>query len=78
MVWREIALLHDHGASSMAAIQAATSAAARLLGLDAEVGTVKPGKIADLVLVEGDPLTDLRRLADPLMVLQSGRVIAGS
>ena len=33
-VWREIALLHDHGASAMAAIQAATSAGARLLGVD--------------------------------------------
>jgi imidazolonepropionase-like amidohydrolase len=76
MVWREVALLHDHGASAMAAIQAATSAAARLLGLDAEVGTVAPGMIADLVLVDGDPLADLGRLAAPLLVMQAGRVVA--
>ena len=44
MVWREIALLHDHGASTMAAIKAATSAAARLLGLESEVGTVEVGR----------------------------------
>ncbi|OGO55181.1 MAG: hypothetical protein A2Z32_06875, partial [Chloroflexi bacterium RBG_16_69_14] len=76
MVWREIALIHDHGASPMAAIQAATSAAARLLGLDDEVGSVEPGKVADLVLVECDPLTDLRRLAVPSVVMQGGRVVA--
>ena len=43
MVWREIVLLHDHGASPMAAIKAATSAAAHLLGLDADLGTSKSG-----------------------------------
>jgi imidazolonepropionase-like amidohydrolase len=76
MVWREIALLRDHGASSMAAIQAATSAAARLLGLDGELGSIQPGKLADVVLVDGDPLVDLRRLAAPVMVMQAGRVVS--
>ncbi len=74
MVWREIALLHDHGASAMAAVQAATSSAARLLGLEAEIGTIEVGKRADLVLVDGDPLTDLGRLRDPRLVMQGGRV----
>jgi len=72
MVWREIALIHAHGASTMAAIQAATSGAARLLGIVADVGTIEPGKLADLVLVEGDPLADLGRLADPVLVLRGG------
>lgn len=76
LVWREVVLLHDHGASAMAAIQAATSAAARLLGLDAEIGTVEPGKRADLVLVDGDPLADLRRLAAPRFVMQGGLVVS--
>ena len=75
MVWREIALLHDHGASPMAAIKAATSAAARLLGLDGEVGTAEPGKIADLIMVDGDPLADLARLQAPSVVMQAGRVV---
>ncbi|MGZ9277327.1 MAG: amidohydrolase family protein [Candidatus Limnocylindrales bacterium] len=77
MVWREVALLHDHGASPMAAIQAATSAAARLLGLGDEVGTIAPGRRADLVLVDGDPLADLHRLAEPRLVIQGGRIVAG-
>lgn len=76
MVWREIALLHDHGARPMAAIQAATSSAARLLGVDADVGTIEPGKRADLVLVDGDPLADLGRLASPAAVIQDGRRVA--
>lgn len=76
MVWREIALLHDHGLSAMGSIQAATAAAARLLGVDAEVGTIEPGKQADLVLVDGDPLADLARLGDPRLVMQAGVVVA--
>lgn len=76
LVWREIALLHDHGATPMAAIQAATSSAALLLGVDGITGTVEAGKLADLVLVEGDPLADLGRLAAPVAVYQAGRSIA--
>jgi imidazolonepropionase-like amidohydrolase len=72
MVWREIALIHAHGATPMAAIQTATSGAARLLGIEADLGTVEAGKLADLVLVEGDPLTDLARLANPVLVLRGG------
>ena len=44
MVWREIVLIHEHGASPMAAIRAATSAGARLLGVDADLGTVEAGQ----------------------------------
>lgn len=76
LVWREIALLRDHGASAMAAIQAATSSAARLLGVDDEVGSIEVGKRADLVLAEGDPLTDLALLARPRLVVQRGEVVS--
>ena len=76
MVWREIALLHDHGASPMTAIKAATSSGARLLGIDDEVGTVEVGKVADLVLVDGDPLVDLGVLARPVGVWQRGEPIS--
>ena len=76
MVWREIALLHDHGASPMTAIKAATSSGARLLGVDTEVGTVEVGKQADLVLVDGDPLRDLGVLGRPLGVWQRGQPVS--
>lgn len=77
MVWREIVLLRDHGASAMAALKAATSAAARLLGVDGDTGTIEVGKLADLVLVEGDPLAELTTLARPVAVWQAGRAVSG-
>jgi imidazolonepropionase-like amidohydrolase len=76
MVWREIVLLRDHGASAMAALKAATSAAARLLGVDGETGTIQVGKLADLVLVDGDPLAELTTLARPVAVWQGGRAVS--
>jgi imidazolonepropionase-like amidohydrolase len=75
MVWREIALLREHGATPMAAIKAATSSAALLLRVDDLVGTVEVSKVADLLLVDGDPLTDLRRLSTPRTVIQAGSII---
>ena len=76
LVWREIALLVDHGATPMQAIQAATSSGARLLGIDAEVGTIEVGKVADLLLVDGDPLADVARLAEPAVVIQRGVIVS--
>lgn len=76
MVWREVVLLREHGASSMAAIRAATSAAARLLGIDRETGSIEVGKAADLLLVDGDPLVDLATLSRPVAVWQSGRAVS--
>jgi imidazolonepropionase-like amidohydrolase len=78
LVWREAALMRAHGASPMQSIKAATSTAARLLGIDDRTGTVAPGMLADLVLLEGDPLENLAALANPAMVVQAGRVVASS
>ena len=77
MVWREIVLIRDHGASAMDAIRAGTSRAAALLGIEGDTGTVVAGLTADLLLIEGDPLDDLRRLARPALVLQKGRAVGG-
>lgn len=76
MVWREISLLREHGASPMAAIKAATSSGARLFGIDQEVGSVEVGKVADLVLVDGDPLVDLGVLERPAGVWQRGQAVS--
>jgi len=62
---REIELLMEiAGLSAMEAIQAATSNAAVVLGLAGKVGVVKEGFLADLILVDGDPLGDVRILQD--------------
>jgi hypothetical protein len=64
-VWhaRELELLMDYaGLTSLEAIQAGTSNGAQMLGLAGKVGVVAPGMIADLIVVDGDPVADIRVL----------------
>lgn len=53
---RELELMVENGISAEQALMAATSSAAELMGLDAELGSLQEGKLADLVMVSGDPL----------------------
>ena len=62
---RELALMAEGGMKPEEVLVATTSSAAELLGVDGELGTIEPGKRADLVLVDGDPL-DLRGLPDAI------------
>lgn len=71
---RELELYVQAGISPMAAIQAATSVPARLMGLQAQVGTVEPGKRADLVIVQGDPIADIRAVRKVTRVVARGRM----
>ena len=75
----ELAYMAEFGIGPFRAIQAATIDAARLLGISDIVGTLEPGKLADLVAVSGDPLAEPELWRDPsrvALVLQSGRVVA--
>src|SRR5256885_1267793 len=58
------------GMSPMQALQAATSLAAECLAREAEIGTIEKGKWADLVVVDGDPLRDVRILQDSARIKQ--------
>lgn len=60
------------------AIAAATSVAARSLGLDADVGSLGVGRLADVIVVDGDPLTDLDALRHVRRVLLGGRTVVQS
>jgi imidazolonepropionase-like amidohydrolase len=63
----------------MQAIQAGTSWAAECCGRDADLGTVEKGKLADLVVVRGDPLADISVLRDAkniALVLKGGEIAA--
>jgi imidazolonepropionase-like amidohydrolase len=71
---REFALMVEAGMSPMDAIRAATSVAARFLGVDDRLGTIEPGKLADIVAVEGDPLADIGRLQAVHFVMKEGVV----
>jgi imidazolonepropionase-like amidohydrolase len=73
----EISCLVDAGMKPMQAIVAATGHAAQCLGLEAQIGTVAPGKKADLVLVAGDPLEDVTILEEGKavkLVMKDGKV----
>lgn len=75
---RELALLVEHGLSPGEAIVAATSSAADLLGVAQEVGSISTGKTADLLIVSGDPLSDINILSSPAAihaVYQAGRPV---
>ena len=70
----EFPLMVQNGMTPMQAIVAATVNAADLLGLANEVGTLEPGRVADLVAVRGDPLTDVGVLRNVNFVMTRGRV----
>ena len=72
---RELARLVECGLSPLEAIRAATLNNARALGIERTHGTVEPGKIADLLIVTGDPSQDIGALADVDMVVQRGRLL---
>jgi imidazolonepropionase-like amidohydrolase len=71
----EFLLLVQHGMTPMQAIAAATVNAADLLDLSAEIGTIEPGKAADIVAVSGDPLADVGVLRDMRFVMRTGQVM---
>lgn len=71
---KQFAFMVKYGMTPMQAIQAATSNAADLLGHASEIGSIKPGKFADLVAVTGDPLKDIRLLENVEFVMKDGKV----
>lgn len=73
--YKELELLVEAGLTPLEAIHAATGRAAEACQLAGITGTIAEGCAADLLAVQGDPLTDLKALAAPALVIQSGRVV---
>jgi adenine deaminase len=65
----------EMGMTPLQALQSATSVAADLLALSSRVGALESGLDADLVVVERNPLEQVRALQDPLLVVSNGRVV---
>ena len=74
-VAREIELMVENGMTPQAALEASTRVAADLLGIQDQAGTLEVGKQADMVLIDGDPLSDPGAFRNIWAVFQSGRRI---
>ena len=76
---KELSLMVQHGLSPLGALKAATINAAELLDLEDDLGTIEAGKIADLAILNGDPLTEPELWTDParvVAVVQGGKVVS--
>jgi imidazolonepropionase-like amidohydrolase len=71
---REIELMVAYGMQPAAAIRAATSVAATVLGREKELGRIGEGAAADMIAVAGDPLADVSQLRRPVIVVRDGAV----
>jgi imidazolonepropionase-like amidohydrolase len=72
---RELELMVDYGMRPADALRSATSINARLFHLDDRVGAVKPGLLADLIAVDGDPATDIAALRKVVLVMKGGQLV---
>ena len=63
----------ENGMTPQAALEASTRVAADLLGIQDQAGTIEVGKQADMVLIDGDPLSDPGAFRNIWAVFQSGR-----
>lgn len=72
--WREFVYMTEAGMPAMAAIQSATIEGARLLGVEDELGSIKAGKLADIIAVEGNPLQDINAMGQVRFVMKGGQI----
>lgn len=71
---RELELLAEAGLSPLQALRAATSTAAEALGKEDRLGTLEPSKLADLVVLDADPLVAIQNVKKVRTVIQGGKV----
>ncbi len=71
---RELELMVEYGMAPLDVLRAATAGNARMLHLDLEIGSVRPGMVADLVAVGGDPTRDVSAVRDVRLVMRGGEI----
>ncbi|MYG81008.1 MAG: amidohydrolase family protein [Gemmatimonadetes bacterium] len=75
---REFQIRVENGQSEMDAITSATSVSAMIMGWEADVGSLEPGKYADVIAVQGNPLEDITALERVIWVMKGGEVYKGA
>lgn len=73
----EMEMMADAGLTPMQVITAATGGAARCVGLDQEIGTIEPGKRADFIVLQSNPLDDIRNTRTIESVWINGNPVPG-
>ena len=74
--WKEFVYMVKNGMPEIMAIQSATIETAKLLQIDSTLGSIEVGKIADLVAIEGNPLTNINNMENISFVMKEGKVIS--
>jgi imidazolonepropionase-like amidohydrolase len=77
-LWREIKVHVDMGMTPQRAIAAATRVNAQIIGKGRELGTIEPGKLADIIVVKGNPLFDIMALSNVETIVKDGTVYKGA
>ena len=75
--FRELELFQDAGMAPMEIIRAATIENARFLRIDERLGSIDEGKLADMIVVEGDPISDIKYMRNVTRVMLNGEWVAG-
>ncbi len=70
----EIKILVECGLSPMEALVAATRSGAEVIGVDDELGTIEPGKLADLLILDASPLDDIENIRAIELIIRDGQV----
>ncbi len=74
---REFKLMVEYGMKPIDAVRSATTTAAELLRMEKQIGTIEPGKYADIIAVEGNPAEDIGSLARVVFVMKEGKIYKG-
>jgi len=75
-VFRELGLMVRAGLTPLQALRAATVNGAKAMGMERDIGTLAPGKLADVVILNADPLADVQNLSRVHRVVKDGQLFA--